>query len=449
MTEQLPYLVIIARTDAFSGFWAQLAEAAGLELRLLEGPEPVSGPRCAAVILACGGAESHAVDLLHEARKLGIDRPLVVGAATDHRLAVQLMQRGAHAYFALPDDARLLEEEVVGRARRASAARPRDGDSRDSGPYDFSELLGEAPALLDAIDRAAKVIPGAQATVLITGETGTGKELIARAIHRNGPRADAPFVAVNCSAIPGTLLESELFGHEKGAFTDARSAKPGLFEVADGGTLFLDEVAILPLELQSKLLRALETREVRRVGGIRDKQVDVRIIAAANVDLERAVEDGSFREDFYYRLAVVPIHLPPLRERGDDVLLLARHFLSDLAGDYGMSAPELTSATITELRRHRWPGNVRELRNAIERGLLLSGGGPLHPDHLALPLSGSRPAPTPGGEAEAALPFPATLGEVERAAARAMVAWCDGNKARAARRLGIARSRLYRLLESG
>ncbi len=449
MTEQLPYLVIVARTDAFSDFWAQLAEAAALELRLLEGAEPVSGSRCAGVILACGGAESHAVDLLHEARKLGIDRPLVVGAATDHRLAVQLMQRGAHAYFALPDDARLLEEEVVGRARRASAARPRAGDSRDSGPYDFSELLGEAPALLDAIDRAAKVIPGAQATVLITGETGTGKELIARAIHRNGPRADAPFVAVNCSAIPGTLLESELFGHEKGAFTDARSAKPGLFEVADGGTLFLDEVAILPLELQSKLLRALETREVRRVGGIRDEQVDVRIIAAANVDLEKAVEDGSFREDFYYRLAVVPIHLPPLRERGDDVLLLARHFLSDLAGVYGMSAPELTSATITELRRHRWPGNVRELKNAIERGLLLSGGGPLHPDHLALPLSGSRPAPAPGGEAEAALPFPATLGEVERAAAHAMVAWCDGNKARAARRLGIARSRLYRLLESG
>jgi len=215
----------------------------------------------------------------------------------------------------------------------------------------------------------------------------------------------------------------------------------------------LDEVATLPLELQAKLLRALETREVRRVGGLRDVPVDVRILAAANVDLGARVAEGEFREDLYFRLVVVPILLPPLRERGDDVMLLARHFLARLADDYGMEPPAFAPAAVTALRRHAWPGNVRELRNAVERALLLAGGGAIAPEHLALgDVAGSlgprgRRAAAAAGDAP--IPFPATLDEIERAAARAAVERCDGNKSEAARLLGTTRTRLYRLLEDG
>ena len=290
------------------------------------------------------------------------------------------------------------------------------------------------------------MIPGGRATVMITGETGTGKELLAQAIHYNGPRSRQPFVPVNCSAIPANLLESELFGHEKGAFTDARAAKPGLFEVADGGTLFLDEVATLPLELQGKLLRVLETMEVRRVGGVRDTKVDVRILAAANVDLAEEVRERRFREDLFYRLAVVTIRLPALRERGDDPVLLARHFLVQLGEQYGLEGVELAAEGVAAIRRHQWPGNVRELRNAVERALLLGGGRPVGPDELSLHESPAGPA-APGHETDGPLPFPATLGEIEKAAARAAVERCDGNKSEAARLLGTTRTRLYRLLK--
>lgn len=448
MSDARPELVIIAVSEAFAEVWPEFAERLGLTLRRLDQPEPVRESRCIAVILSCGGLESHAVEHLRRAYRAGIDAPLVVGAEADHRIAVEIMRRGGGAYFALPGDLDRLESELVSRMRRETKP---DGQETleefQRRSYDFSAILGKDPGLKDALDRVAKVIPGGRATVLLTGETGTGKELLAHAIHYNGPRAREPFVAVNCSAIPGTLLESELFGHEKGAFTDARSTKPGLFEVADGGTLFLDEVAALPLELQGKLLRALEARQIRRVGGLRDIDVDVRIIAAANVDLAQMVGEGRFREDLYYRLAVVPIHVPPLRERGQDTILLARHFLVDLSEAYALEPPELTPEAIAALRRHRWPGNVRELRNAIERALLLSGGGPIRPEHVALapaaPGRGAESAPRPDGSL---LPFPATLDEIELAAARAAVEQCGGNKSDAARLLGITRSRLYRLL---
>ncbi|MDT8436318.1 MAG: sigma-54 dependent transcriptional regulator [Gemmatimonadota bacterium] len=445
-----PRLVVISLSRAFERAWDGIAAAAGLSLRRVATPEEPRGGNVAAVIVACGGAEERALETVHACHRAGIDAPLVVGAEADHRLAVELMRRGAGAYFVLPADLERLQADI---AERAAARHEPDDDALERfrrRSYDFSEILGEDTALRASLERAARVIPGGRATVLIAGETGTGKELLARAIHYNGPRAGEPFVAVNCSAIPANLLESELFGHEKGSFTGAAAAKPGLFEVADGGTLFLDEIATLPLELQAKLLRALETREVRRVGGIRDVAVDVRILAAANVDLADRVAAGEFREDLYYRLAVVPIVLPPLRERGDDVVRLARHFLARLSDEYGLEPPAVSPGAVAALRRHRWPGNVRELRNAVERALLLAGGGAIAPEHLALGEGSAAPTRSTGeGPAAAgpgALPFPATLEEIERAAARAAVERCGGNKSEAARLLGTTRSRLYRLL---
>ena len=440
-------IVVAGTAEAFTDAWAPLADRLGLQLVRHESPAPVQESRTIAVLLSCGGEEERAIDLLHEAHRAGIDGPLVIGAVEDHRLAVELMRRGAGGYYAFPGDVERLEQDL---ARRVESLEPRTGAEaleefqRDT--YDFSAILGEDDSIRSALERASKVIPGGRATVMITGETGTGKELLAQAIHYNGPRSAQPLVAVNCSAIPPNLLESELFGHEKGAFTDARAAKPGLFEVADGGTLFLDEVATLPLELQGKLLRVVETMEVRRVGGVRDTKVNVRILAAANVDLPNEVREGRFREDLYYRLAVITIRLPALRERGDDTLLLARHFLSSLGSEYGLEGVGITPDGVTAIRRHPWPGNVRELRNAVERALLLGGGHDIGPEALALhesPVAGT--AIQPGGQGT--LPFPATLHEIERAAAEAAVERCEGNKSEAARLLGTTRTRLYRLLK--
>jgi DNA-binding NtrC family response regulator len=248
-------------------------------------------------------------------------------------------------------------------------------------------------------------------------------------------------VELNCAAVPAGLLESELFGHERGAFTDANVARPGLFEAADGGTLFLDEIGDLALPLQGKILKALDDGQVRRVGAVRARTLDVRIIAATHHDLPGAVARREFREDLYYRLSVIPIHLPPLRARADDVVILAEHFLATLAGQYGLEQPPITPALRRALLRHTWPGNVRELRNCLERALLL-GDGRVDPGDLFHDPAAPAPA-----AADGTLPFPARLDEIERAAAVAMVARAGGNKSEAAHALGISRSRLYRLLD--
>src|SRR5438876_3721777 len=258
-----------------------------------------------------------------------------------------------------------LNTKLTGWSNRLGAMRP------------MAELLGESAGIKAVREKLRRLIERHHELrrvppVLIEGETGTGKGLLARIIHRAGPRPDGPFVDVNCAAIPETLLEAEMFGFERGAFTDARRAKPGLFQTAHRGTIFLDEVGLLPEALQAKLLKVLEERAVRRLGSTRDEHIDVSILTATNEDLRTAIRERRFREDLYHRLAVLTVALPPLRERGEDIVLLARHFLDRACGDYGLPAKRLAPDALSALRAYPWPGNIRELSNVMERVALLS-----------------------------------------------------------------------------
>ncbi len=430
-------LSVVAFSDAFGSFWRSLGAELDVAVEVV-GPAEVAAPgaETAAVILAAGGAEQVASQWLG-ARRAPFGVPtLVVGTDPGRRAAMQVIARGATDYFALPEDLEILRNALAA----AVVAVPGRVVASEEPSSAFAAIVGRSDAVTRVLEQAKRLLRHRNARVLILGETGTGKELLARAIHAGGPRRDAPFVAVNCSAFPEHLIESELFGHERGAFTDAHAAKPGLFEVADGGTLFLDEVGEIPPALQAKLLRALEEREIRRVGGTRGRTVDVRIMAATHEDLEARVREGTFRGDFLYRLSTITLTLPPLRERGDDLLLVAETLLRQLAAEHGLPVPPLTPEVRCGLREHAWPGNVRELKNVLERALLLSPPGELSADELLL-------APESARLADGALPFPAPLRDITEAAARAMVAACDGNRRGAARRLGISPRRLRRLLE--
>jgi len=434
-------LLVVRLSDSFHDFWPILARDVGAALAEWvpvtdEGPPPGAE----VVVVAAGGQEADVAALLPRlAVPAGIPL-IVVGSATSHRIGAQVVAAGAADYFALPEDRDGLRDAIAAALERRRAALGRAALAHvEAQAHAFHEIVGQSPALRAVLERAARVVPHGDATILITGETGTGKELLARALHYGGPRAAAPFVELNCAALPAALLESELFGHERGAFTDAKIAKPGLFEVAQGGTMFLDEVDHLAPELQGKLLRALEQKSVRRLGATASRTVDVRIVAATNTDLPTAVQSGRFREDLYYRLNVVTVELPPLRARGDDVILLADFFLAKFSAQYALPAPPITPEVRRALLTHPWPGNIRELRNAIERAMLLSP-----PSTLVLAELGARPARVGSGDA---LPFPATLADIQCAAARAMLEATGGNRSEAARRLGISRSRLQRLLE--
>ncbi|HVH10162.1 MAG TPA: sigma 54-interacting transcriptional regulator [Gemmatimonadales bacterium] len=434
-------LAVIRLSDSFADFWPALARELGVSLSEWVGvPGERPPPTIGAVLVAAGGHESEVPALLTQLAVPADVAVIAVGSATAYRLAAQIVAAGAADYFALPDDRDGLRGAVSAAVQRRRAALGRTALAHfEAQAHAFREVIGASATLKTMLAQAARVVPHGDATILITGETGTGKELLARALHYGGPRAAAPFVELNCAALPAQLLESELFGHERGAFTDAKTAKPGLFEVAEGGSLFLDEVNHLAPELQSKLLRALEQKSIRRLGATASRTVNVRILAASNANLPAAVEAGQFREDLYYRLNVVTLELPPLRARGDDVLLLAEHFLARFAIQYQLPQPTLTPETRRALLAHQWPGNIRELRNAIERGLLLSPPGDFTLQQLA-----ARPAPA---GASGRLPFPAALSEIQRAAATAMLEVTGGNRSEAARRLGISRSRLQRLLE--
>jgi DNA-binding NtrC family response regulator len=411
----------------------------------------LQGERYVVVLTDLRLAAGSGFDVLHAAREADTQTPVIVmtafGTVED---AVRAMKEGAADFLMKPVDTEhlllLLERAVDGRRLQTEYVLMKEEYQRRFG---LPRVLGEDPALKEtmlAVQRAA----GSDATVLLLGESGTGKELLARALHQLSSRAKSPFVAINCAAIPEALLENELFGHEKGAFTGASGRKVGRAELAHRGTLFLDEIGDLPLALQAKILRLVQERQFERVGGVQTLTVDVRLVAATNQDLQEAVAQRRFREDLFFRLSVFPIRIPPLRRRGGDVLLLAEAFLERYSGELGRKGLRLSEAARRALLDHTWPGNVRELQNCLERAVILCDGTEVQPAHLLL---GGAP---PGGPALAdVLDLSGTRAEVgERAAARAQeeamrraLAEAGNDRAAAARRLGIGLSTLNRRLK--
>lgn len=381
----------------------------------------------------------------------GVPVIMITGHGTVE-LAVDAMKAGAYDFLTKPvplAKLRILLDRALGDAHREEALSYYR--RREASRGDLDGLLGQSIPMQALKKRVSQLIEaerglrdGDAPAVLVTGETGTGKELVARALHYSGPRRDQPFVEINCAAIPAQLLESELFGHERGAFTDAKERKVGLVETAAGGTLFLDEIGDLDLGLQAKLLKLLEEKSVRRLGSLRDQKVDVRIVAATHRPIEQQVRDGRFRADLYFRLRIIEFALPPLRERGEDVLLLARHFLALHAARYGRGQMNFDAAAEAMLVRHSWPGNVRELRNLMEQAVLLCSGPLLTPDNLH--LSPMACAENDGALSEAASKSGARLEDVERDMLRGALRQTGWNISQAARILDISRDTLrYRI----
>jgi DNA-binding NtrC family response regulator len=357
--------------------------------------------------------------------------------------AVEAMKHGASDYLTKPvkkdELVRVIERVVREASLRREVSRLRKEVHKE---YSFHHILGKSKAIQAVFDLIRRVADS-PTNVLITGESGTGKELVAKAIHYNSDRKDAPFVPVNCAAIPEQLLESELFGHMRGAFTDAKVDKRGLFEEAQKGTLFLDEISELPLMLQAKILRAIQEKEIRRVGATKPTSVDVRIIAATNLNLSEEVKNKRFREDLYYRLNVIELKLPPLRERREDIPLLAEAFLKKCGEVRGKEVKGVTEAALAMLMDYAWPGNVRELENVIERAVTLSRGEKVSPDDLPAAVQGARGDRRVLDEAaENALP----LHELEKEYIKKILEKAGGNKYQAAHALGIDRKTLYRKL---
>jgi two-component system, NtrC family, response regulator AtoC len=359
--------------------------------------------------------------------------------------AVEAMKRGAYHYVNKPfnlDEVVLLVEKALETSQLRREVRTlRSSQGREFG---FDAIIGNSPAMQKIKALLARVAASPASTVLLTGETGTGKDLAAKAVHYNSDRASRSFVNITCSALPEQLLESELFGHERGAFTDARQQKRGLFETADGGTVFLDEIGEMTPALQSKLLRFLEEKAFKRVGGLADVRVDVRVVAATNRDLEDEVKAGKFREDLFYRLQVMPIPLPPLRERKGDVALLAAYYIERFNREFKKRVRGLSPAATQLLEQYQWPGNVRELRNAIERAMLLIDRDRLEPDDfttLTRSVESTQFRLPPGG---------VNLEEVERQLLTQALERAAGNQSQAAQLLGINRDQVrYRIEKFG
>jgi two-component system response regulator AtoC len=378
---------------------------------------------------------------------------VMITATSDVAVAVQAMRDRACDYLPKPfnlDEVRVVVDKALENRRlKQEVAVLKASRPRESG---FDVFVYRSGAMGEMLGIARKIASSETATVMLTGESGTGKDLLAQAIHRESARREMPFMPINCAALPRELLESELMGHEVGAFTDAKTLKKGLFELAQGGTILLDEIGDMDMALQSKLLRFLESRTFKRVGGTRDIMVDVRVIAATNRDLAKAISEKRFREDLFYRLNVIPIHFPPLRERKEDILLLAEHFIARFSRDLGKKIKGIGTEAREAMEAYSWPGNVRELRNVIERAMILAGDRITCKD-LALkpPARGTREA-AGGGEGEDAAPPTLNLEEMEMRLIGQALERTEGNQTRACELLGITRDTLryrmkrYRLL---
>jgi len=393
------------------------------------------------VLLDVNLPDGSGVRLIPELRAARQDTAIImITAVASLDTAVESVRLGAWDYVTKPFDFPKLYNSIakategVALRQENRALRSRERASRVSG------IVAESPQMRRVLELVSLVARNDAATVLLLGETGVGKDLLARHIHEAGPRAEQLFLDVNCASLPPALLESELFGHERGAFTDASTQKRGLLEVASGGTVFLDELADAPLAVQAKLLKVLEQRTFRRLGGVRDLSANVRVIAATNRDLEQAVAARTLREDLYYRLKVFPIHIPALRERPEDILPLARTFLDGYCASFRKRVTGLEDEAERLLLAYRWPGNVRELRNVMERAMILAPGGmPLTAELLPAELRGVHPlepAPEPGG----------LLAQSEARLIREALEACGGNQSRAASQLGISRGALARRL---
>jgi len=410
------------------------------------------------------------IEILEKLKQAGETRSIIMMTADpqldDVKAALRL---GAYDFVSKPINFEelsvTLQNALEAGALRTEVESLRGEVRRRAGYHD---VIGVSRKITELMKFVYKVAASEATTILIQGESGTGKDLVAKAMHYHSSRAERPFVAINCSAIPETLMEAELFGHEKGAFTDAKAMKKGLFEVADGGTLFLDEIGELSPLLQAKLLRVLEDQVIRRVGGVRDMQVDVRVIAASNRDLEREVREGRFRQDLFYRLAIIAIYLPALRERKEDVQPLVEFFLAHYNRKFRKSVQGLSEETRRLLMNYDWPGNVRELKNALERAMILEEGNLLKPDDLPFSVASGRSGPSlneaaggsipgaplaPGKRRLPPLSIPeggTSLEDVEHALVQLALQQSHGNQIKAAKLLNISRDALrYKMKKFG
>ena len=443
----------LGETLRLFGYRVDEAESLAAGRDCLRRPPPI------AVLLDLQLSDGLGLDLLPQLRETWPDVPVIMMTAHGSiDTAVKAMQEGAYSYLQKPlhtEELKLVLAQAIesNRLRRQADDRQR----RHTEEFSFDRIVARSNAMKRVLEQAGKVAESPASTVLLLGESGTGKGLVARAIHYASDRAGAPFLTVTCSAIPEPLLEAELLGHEKGAFTDAKARRRGVFEAADGGTVFLDEIGDMPLALQAKLLTVLEDRSFSRIGSTETIQVDVRIVAATHRDLDRHVAEGRFREDLLYRLRVVPIVIPPLRERTADIVPLAESYVQHFNREFGRSVEGFTPEAEETLKTHPWPGNVRELRNVIERALLFSSHARLEPADLLL-NPGYRPrtpvaAAAPQGGDDDAYTLPADgikLDELENDLVRQAMDRAQGNKSRAAKILGISRDQIrYRLEKMG
>lgn len=380
------------------------------------------------------------------------DKDIIVIMITAHGLletAVKAMKLGAFDYISKPfnlDEITLTIKKALETKSLREEVRILKEQQKSS--FKAYNIIGKSAAIQGVLDMIRKIAQSDATTVLIQGESGTGKELVARAVHMGSSRADKPFMAINCAALPETLLESELLGHEKGAFTDAKVQKKGLLELADGGSVFLDEVGDMAYSMQAKLLRVLEDRTFKRVGGSKDISVDVRIISATNQDVKRLMDDGRFRKDLYYRLQVVPIYLPPLRERKEDILPLAKHFIETFNTEFHKNVKEISEKAREFLVQYEWPGNVRELKNVIERAMILESEDILLLEHLPIELVSSSITAPKSDSAGMNIPMDGmSLERVEEELVKQALAVAGGNQSKAADLLGVQRDAFRRRMK--